>query len=113
MANCKVHGTAPQIVGHYLYDTRSEKLICEALVSKVQYDAASGAIVPQKIEIHWPAMRLTLAMTLSDVAVNDPKLASNTKLFARPHRSDVHETDLARVAPLMTPTGVQRAGAFR
>ncbi len=111
--NFTATGTRPQIVGHYLYDTRSEKLICQAVCTTVQYDAASGAIVPQKIEIEWPAMKLTLAMTLSEVVVNDPKLANNPKLFARPHRPDIREVDLARGAPMTTPTGVQRVGATR
>jgi hypothetical protein len=111
--NFTAQGTTPQVVGHYLYDTRTETLICQATVTKVQYDAASGATVPQRIEIYWPAMKLTLAMTLGEVAVNDPKLASNPKLFTRPHKQDVREVDLARGAPLMTPAGVQRAGATR
>jgi hypothetical protein len=111
--NFRAGGTTPQVVGHYLYDTNSKNLICKAEVTKVQYDAASGAIVPQRIEIHWPAMRMTLAMTLGEVVVNNPTLASNPKLFTRPHKPDIREVDLARAAPLMTPTGVQRAGAFR
>jgi hypothetical protein len=111
--NFEARGTTPQVVGHYLYDSRNQQKICQATISKVQYDAASGAIVPQKIDIEWPAMHLTLAMTLSEVVVNDPTLASNAKLFTRPRRPDVHETDLARLAPMMTPTAIQRAGAQR
>jgi hypothetical protein len=111
--NFEARGTTPQVVGHYLYDTRTQQKICQATVTKVQYDAASGAIVPQKIEIEWPAMKLTLAMTLSEVVVNSPTLANNTKLFTRPHRPDIREVDLARGASPMTPTGIQRAGATR
>ena len=55
----------------------------------------------------------SLTMTLRDVAVNNPNLASNPKLFTRPHLRDTREVDLARGAPLMSPAGVQRVGAFR
>jgi hypothetical protein len=40
-------------------------------------------------------------------------LAQNTQLFMRPQRRDLRDIDLARGVPLMTPTGIQRAGAFR
>jgi hypothetical protein len=57
-------------------------------------------------------MHLSLALTLDKVVVNNPELASNSKLFARPHSPNIREVDLARGAPNMTPTGVQRTGAF-
>jgi hypothetical protein len=110
--NFRATGTTPQVVGHYLYDSRTQQIICQATITKVQYDATSGAMVPQKVELKWPAMKLSLALTLDKVVVNNPELASNQKLFARPHWPHVRDVDLARGAPITTPTGVQRAGAF-
>ena len=110
--NVNASGTRPQIAGYFLYDARNQ-MLCEARVTKVQYDSASGATVPHVIEIKWPSMKLSIVMTLDKVKVNSGNLASNPKLFSRPAYSGVREVDLARGAPLMSPAGVQRAGAFR
>src|SRR5262249_18304134 len=112
LRNTNVTGTAPQIVEYDLIDNRNQ-MICQAVVTKVQYDAASGTVVPQVVELKWPAMKLSLVLTLDKVTVNNPNLASNRELFARPHMRGVRDVDLARGAPLVSPTGVQRAGAFR
>ncbi|HEY1380799.1 MAG TPA: hypothetical protein VGF55_28615 [Gemmataceae bacterium] len=111
--NFEARGSRPQVVGYYLYEAGGQRPVCQATVAKVQYDAASGTVIPQVIEISWPAMKLSITMTLDKVRVNSGNLASNPRLFARPTYSGVREVDLARGAPLMTPTGVQRAGAFR
>jgi hypothetical protein len=111
--NFEAKGTQPQIAGYYLYASGSQQPLCEAIVRKVQFDAASGAMIPQVIEIKWPSMKLSLTLTLDKVKVNSGNLASNPRLFARPQIRDVREVDLARGAPLMSPAGVQRAGAFR
>ena len=110
--NFRASGTTPQVVGYYLYDTRTQQLICQATITKVQYDAASGAIVPQKVELKWPSLKLSLGLTLEKVVVNNPEIAKNPKLFTWPHSPSIREVDLAKGAPIMTPTGVQRAGAF-
>jgi hypothetical protein len=112
LPNSNVTGTKPQIAGYFLQDANN-KVICQASVSKVQYDAASGAYVPKIVELSWPAMKLSLVITLDKVKVNAGDLTSNPKLFGRPSYSGVRDVDLARGAPIMTPTGVQRAGAFR
>jgi hypothetical protein len=111
--NFQATGTKPQVVAYRLYDGQN-KLICKANVTKVQYDGKSGAVVPQRVEFEWPAMKLTMVMTLDKIAVNNPVQANNTKLFTRPQpRPGSREVDLAQGMPLMTPTGIQRAGAFR
>jgi hypothetical protein len=110
--NFTANGTTPQVAGYFLYDA-NQKMICKANVTKVQYDAASGTTIPKVVELSWPAMKLSLAMTLDKVKVNGGDLTSNPKLFARPTYQGAREVDLARGAPLMTPAGVQRAGAFR
>lgn len=111
--NSNVKGTTPQVVGYYLYEAGSQRPTCQAMVSRVQYDAASGAVIPQVIEISWPAMKLSITMTLDKVRVNGGNLASNPQLFARPVYHGVREVDLARGAPLVSPAGVRQAGAYR
>lgn len=112
--NFNATGSQPQVVGYFLYDANNLKTpICHARVTKVQYDQASHMVVPQKIELTWPSMNnLSLVMTLGDISVNNPNLSSNPKLFARPHSRDIREVDLAKGAPIMTPTRIQR-GAMR
>src|SRR6476619_1619413 len=46
--NVNATGTRPQVAGYFLMDARGQTL-CEARVTKVQYDAASGATVPHVI----------------------------------------------------------------
>jgi hypothetical protein len=111
--NFDAKGSTPQVVGHYLYDYRTQQMICQATMVKVQYDAASGTIVPQRIDFEWPAMKLSLSLTLDKVLVNNADIASNTRLFTRPHIPNVRDVDLAQGGPIMSPTGIQRAGAFR
>jgi hypothetical protein len=111
--NFKADGTRPQIAGYYLYESGGQRPVCQATVSKVQYDSASGTVIPYVVEISWPAMKLSIVLTLDKVKVNGGNLAANPKLFARPSYSGVREVDLARGAPMVSPTGVQRAGAFR
>jgi hypothetical protein len=110
--NFDAKGTTPQVAGYFLYEGRSQQPVCKAWVTKVQYDAASGAMIPQVIEISWPAMKLSIVLTLDKVKVNT-NLAGNAKLFTRPTGLGNREVDLARGAPIMSPTGVQRAGTFR
>jgi hypothetical protein len=110
--NFTASGKTPQVVAYRLYDA-SNHLICQASVVSVQYDAASKAVIPHKVELKWPAQQLALTMTLGETGVNNTTLAQNTRLFTRPHIYDVREYDLARGLPTMTPAGIQRTGAFR
>jgi hypothetical protein len=110
--NFTATGTTPQVVAYFLKDAR-DQLVCRASVTKVQFDASSGAYVPKTVELAWPAMKLSMVMTLDKVAVNRLDLAGKPQLFVRPRMRDIREVDLARGAPLMSPAGVQRAGAFR
>jgi hypothetical protein len=111
--NFQAQGTVPQVAGYFLYEGRNpQQPVCQASVAKVQYDKQTGATVPEKIKLEWPAMHLSLVLTLGEVSVNNPTLVSNPSLFARPHFRDTKEVDLARAAPIMTPTAVQRAGGY-
>jgi hypothetical protein len=111
--NFQATGTQPQVVGYFLQDA-SGRTICQATVTKVQYDAASGAVVPQRMELRWPDMKLGLALTLGDVTVNKNLLATNRDIFARPPNVGDKQVDLARMTPFTTPTnGVRRTGAYR
>jgi hypothetical protein len=110
--NFTASGKTPQVVAHRLYDGRGQ-LVCQATVVSVQHDPASGAAVPHKVELKWPAQQMGLTMTLGEVAVNNPSLGQNPRLFSRPRPEDVRQVDLARGLPSMAPAGVQRTGAFR
>jgi hypothetical protein len=112
MRNSNATGTQPQIAGYFLQDA-SNKVICQASVSKVQFDAVSGAYIPKVVELSWPSMKMSVVMTLDKVKVNASDLTRNPKLFALPSYDGARDVDLAKGAPLITPTGVQRAGAYR
>jgi hypothetical protein len=110
--NFNATGTTPQVHAYRLFDARSQ-LICQATVQSVQLDKASGVVVPHKIELNWPAQQLTMTMTLGEIAVNNPALAQNTRLFVRPPPPNGRAVDLARGLPVTTPTGIRRTGAYR
>jgi hypothetical protein len=111
--NFNAEGTTPQVAEYLLYDAQNQQQpLCRARVEKVHYDAASQAVVPEKMRIEWPSQQLALTLTLGEIQVNNPKTdyAFNKKLFTRPQLRGVREHDLARGLPSMTPAGIQRAG---
>lgn len=97
---------APQVTDFVLRDAKGQD-ICKATVLNVQVDQGTGAVVPRKVRLSWPAQQLELSMTLRTVIVNnvDPQRAE--VLFSRrnlPYQS----FDLARWAPDGASTGIQR-----
>jgi hypothetical protein len=107
--NFTANGSTPQIVGHYLYDTQNGQnhLVCSAVVSSVHTDAASGAVVPHKIELKWYDQNMTMTLTLGAIAVKRPRTDS-PKLFLRP--PEYQAFDLARNALDGPPTSIRSAG---
>jgi hypothetical protein len=113
--NVAAGGKTPQVVAHYLYDSRNQ-IVCQATVIEVQRDAKTDAVVPRKVKLEWPAQKLALTLTLREVAVNSPKtdMASNPKLFTRPAMDNVPTFDLAHgTRQIARPLSIQRAGANR
>src|SRR5436305_13997548 len=52
-------GNEPQVVAHILKDS-SGKLICQASVERVTKDTGTGAIIPTRVTIEWPAQRVSM-----------------------------------------------------
>ncbi len=98
----------PQILAYVLRDLKGN-VICQAHIQRIEVDRASGAVVPTKVTIEWPAQKVTMKMDLSDVGVNALNPTMAARLF---DRADLKYStyDLAR-GVVMTPSGLQRAGA--
>src|SRR5262249_51877686 len=92
--NYNAVGNLPQVSAYRVYDANN-KLMCQATIENVQRDP-SGAIVPHKVLLEWPAEKLKLKMTLDGVTVNNATTdaARNPDLFARPRT--YRAFDLAR-----------------
>jgi hypothetical protein len=92
----QTHGTDPQVLAHVLQDANGKE-ICGAYISEVQQDPATGAVLPRRIRLVYPAERMELKLKLDEVAVNRPIDPQRTaRLFTRPNLSNVQSFDLAR-----------------
>jgi hypothetical protein len=103
----------PQVIAHKLQDANG-KDICAAHVADVQYDQHSGAVVPKKVKLLWPAADLEMEMTFEKLIVNrgiDRDRAA--ALFTRP-QMNVPTYDLGRGPETpASPSGyVRRTGGF-
>jgi hypothetical protein len=106
-------GYAPQVVERKLIDARGQE-ICKATISEVQQDRASGAVIPKRVRLVWPAQHIELKMKLDEVTVNPPLDGPRAaRLFTRPQLSGVPSYDLARGAVDGAPQSqVRRAGGI-
>jgi len=68
----RVKAPAPQVTDYLLLDDASGKEICGAHISEVQIDRGTGAVLPKRIEIRWPAEKLKLGMRLDGLSINPP-----------------------------------------
>lgn len=99
----------PQVVAHVLQDAKG-KLICKATVQKVTTDRNTGAVIPTRVRIEWPAEQLAMTMMLMDVQTNALDATVSAKLFGRSDLTAHDSFDLSR-GVIDTPGGVHRAGA--
>lgn len=109
----QAQGNTPQVTDHILQDATGKE-ICRAHITAVQGDPrGSGAVIPHKVALTWPAERVELKMTLDGLKVNAPLSPHEQQaLFKRPNMNNVQSYDLAR--GLDNPNGrLQRAGLFR
>jgi hypothetical protein len=106
-------GNQPQVVAHILQNANGKE-ICGAYISEVQQDRSSGAIVPKRLELRWPAEQMSLKMKLSDVTVN-PSIAQAraATLFTRPRLTGVQSYDLASRAVDVPGGQVQRTSGVQ
>ena len=102
----------PKVVAHVLQDSGGTE-ICSATIVDYRADKATGAVVPHRVVLSWPAQKIRLDMTLDGVRVNALNEQRAAALFSRPQLRNVREIDLARLPA--QPTGqVQRVrGSMR
>lgn len=92
----------PQVVEHQLLDDASGQEMCSALITQVQLDRNTGAVLPRRLELRWPAAKVRLDMKFDAVALNTtlPPAA-----FVRQSMPGVRSRDLA----VMFDNNAQRA----
>lgn len=101
----QVNAPQPQVQAFLLLDDATKKEICTAQIQDVQLDSRTGALVPRRLDLRWPAESARLSMILSGIEVNVPIDAA---AFQRQPLQGVQSFDLARAQP---PSGVQRTQA--
>lgn len=108
----EARGTTPQVTAHILQDGNGKE-ICGAYITEVQGDPrGSGAVVPRRVRLSWPAERVELKMKLDGVTLNGALPPQRVQtLFTRPQMRNVQTFDLAR-GPDNPPGRVQRTGGL-
>lgn len=99
----------PVVVAHILRDTQGRD-ICSATITAVQFDAATGAIIPKRLRLYCQAEKVEMKMKLDGIRVApiEPGLAAT--LFSRRNLSSRPGYDLA-LRRADSPAGrVERAG---
>jgi hypothetical protein len=97
----------PQVIAHVLRDARG-KPICQATIHEVQ--VKDGAVLPRRLTLEWPAQKMRMKMTLSDVSVvNNLDANRAARLFQRSDLSNLPSFDLARRVPDGQPSSLIRA----
>lgn len=107
----QVRGTAPQVMAYLVQDANGRDM-CAAYITETQQDRATGAVLPRRVRLIWPAEQIELKMKLDEVTVN-PQMDEQrvSRLFTRPTMAGIQSYDLAR--GLDGPTGpLQRAGGL-
>jgi hypothetical protein len=101
--------SSPQVMAHRIEDANGKE-ICSALITQVQYDEASRAVIPRQVKLVWPMQQVTLKLKLEGVKVNGPVEGERAvRLFTRPNMPNTPSYDLAK--GLDQPVGqVQRVG---
>jgi hypothetical protein len=96
----------PQVTDFLLLDDATGKEICAAHVTQKQVDRATGTILPYRVEMRWPEMKLRMTMKFDGVMVNASVPAA---AFQRQPLSGVPGFDLATMRP---DASLQRAQGF-
>lgn len=100
----------PQVIEHVLRDAKNN-LICKATVQKVETNRTSGAVIPTRLEIEWPAQKVKMKMMLSSVEVNTIDNAAASRMFSL-EGVGKEVFDLAK-GGVVTPTSRGRAALER
>jgi hypothetical protein len=97
----------PQVIAYVLRDVQGQT-ICQATIQEVQ--KKDGVVLPRRLTLDWPAQKMQMKMSLSDVSVVnnlDPNRAA--RLFQRSDLSNLPSFDLARRVPDGQPSSLIRA----
>lgn len=84
----------PQVTDYLLIDEGTGKEICSAKISEVQIERTTGATLPRRLELRWPAESVKLAMKFDDLSVN-PQLPPSA--FVRERLNGIQSFNLARM----------------
>ena len=95
-----VQASVPQVTDYLLVDAGSNKEICGAHISDVQLDHNTGAIIPKRMELRWPAEKLKLGLRM-DAATLNPQLPP--QVFVRQMMPSIQSFNLARMQVDNTP----------
>jgi hypothetical protein len=104
----EVQGNAPQITDYLLIDERTNQEICSAKVHEVQKDARGG-IVPRRMTLNYPEMKVKMTLTMSRAAIN-PSLPPT--LFIRQPLRNGQNYNLATGRLDGQPSSFQRASGI-
>src|SRR5262245_35766599 len=99
----------PVVVGHILRDAQGKE-ICRATITHAQTDPATGAVVPRRVRLVWPAERIELSMSLEGVRVNAIDAQFAGSLFNRSNLSRLKSVDLATRQIDGPASSLQRVG---
>jgi hypothetical protein len=95
-----VDSTSGWVLEQQLYDP-SGRLLAHSVASNHRLDAASGAGLPQRVDVQWPPTGLELQLDLGDPIVNSVDGVSPT-LFALPEYAGSARIDLSNPNVQMT-----------
>lgn len=101
-------GNRPQVIGHVLKDAQGKE-ICSATVYEVQQHKASGAVLPFKVKLVYPAEKVEMTLRLYDAEAITVDANRAARLFSRADLSNLQSFSLSRW--LLDTPGVQQAGA--
>lgn len=102
--------TTRRVIGIELFDQNNQRMMIASLRDYYE-DGTSGAYVPTKIKLKWPAADTNLTLTLAEkkISINQVTPDQAARIFKRGQYSDTEVVDLARLARMNTD--VRPAGA--
>jgi len=88
----------PQVTAYVLRDDKDKEL-CRAEIFEVHVNHETGAVLPQKVKLIWPAEKMEMTMRLNDLQVVQLDPQRSARMFSRGELSTLPSFDLARMAP--------------
>jgi hypothetical protein len=103
-------GREAQVTDYLLLDEATGSEICAAHVSQVQIDRGTNAILPYRVDMRWPEMKLKMTMKFDGVTVNPNPPLDPAVTFQRRPLNGVPGFDLATMRP---DASLQRVQGFQ